>query len=108
MRAALGAGRGQLIGQVLAESLLIAMAGGVLGSVLAAWILNAARALGTLHVAGMADIHLDGAMLAFTLAASIATGVMMALIPGFQTSRVDLNDALRDRPAAGGRRDEGL
>jgi predicted permease len=108
VRAALGAGRGRLIRQLLAESLVLAVGGGALGVVLATWFLGAigrANALfaqggvNALFVPGARTIHLDGVVLAFTVALSIVTGVLFGLFPSVQVSRPDLNDVLRERGA---------
>jgi putative ABC transport system permease protein len=106
VRAALGAGRGRLIRQLLAESLVLAVGGGALGVLLATWGLGAitrASALlmqggvNALYVPGARAIHLDGIVLASTVVLSIATGVVFGLFPSMQVSRPDLNAALGER-----------
>jgi putative ABC transport system permease protein len=113
VRAALGASRGQLIRQLLAESVVLAAIGGTLGVLLATWALSAigrANALvlpggvNALYVPGMRDIRLDGMVLAFSVVLSIATGVLFGLFPSMQISRPDLTDMLRDRGATPMRR----
>ena len=113
VRAALGAGRGHLIRQLLAESLMLAAGGGALGVILAAWFLGAlSRAdalfhqggVNALFVPGARTIHLDGIVLGFTVTLSIATGVLFGLFPSVQVSRPDLNDVLRERGATATRR----
>jgi putative ABC transport system permease protein len=110
VRAALGAGRGRLIRQLLTESLVLAVAGGGLGVVLAAWALRAMNALfmptgvNALYIPGAKDIRLDGLVLGFTLLLSILTGVLFGLFPSLQVSRPDLNEVLHDRGTAGARR----
>jgi putative ABC transport system permease protein len=113
VRAALGAGRGRLIRQLLAESLVLAVGGAALGVILATWFLGAiARANGpfaqggvnALFVPGARAIHLDGIVLGFTVALSIATGVLFGLFPSMQVSRPDLNEVLRERGATAARR----
>ena len=108
VRAALGAGRGRLMRQLMAESLVLAAGGGVLGILLATWALSAiprANALflpsgvNALYVPGAGDIRLDGIVLGFTVVLSIATGVLFGLFPSVQVSRPDLTEALRDRSA---------
>jgi putative ABC transport system permease protein len=105
VRAALGAGRGRLIGQLLAESLVLSMAGAATGIVVAKWTLSGILAVGTLNRAsgnalflpGSGDIRLDGAVLAFTLAISLITATLVGLFPALQSSRPDLADVLRER-----------
>jgi predicted permease len=100
VRAALGAGRARLIRQLLAESLVLAVAGGSLGALLGMWALSASSRLNALHVAGAGSMRPDGIVLAFTIFLSVATGVMFGLLPSFSASRLDLNQALRGRAAA--------
>ena len=108
VRAALGAARGRLIRQLLAESLVLAVAGGALGAFLAKWCLSAIKSanalslptVNALYLPGAGDLRLDGAVLGFTIALSIATGVLFGLIPSLQISRPDLADVLRAAGAA--------
>ena len=109
VRAAIGAGRGRLIRQLLAESLLLAAAGGIFGLVLARWGLSAITAMNALYVTRngpvlprAAAIHLDGSVLLFTGALSVITGVVFGLFPSFRASRADLVAALRGTGAAAG------
>jgi predicted permease len=111
VRAALGAARAQLIGQLLAESVVLAVVGGALGVLLARWGLdailsmNALRrpAMNALYLPGGGDIRLDATVLAFTLAVSVATGLLFGLFPALRVSRPDLAGVLRERSSAGGR-----
>ncbi len=102
VRAALGAGRGRLIRQLLAENLLLALAGGSLGVLLANWSLNGITHLSSFHLPRAGEIHLDGTVLAFTLVLSIVTGVFFGLIPSIQAARPSLGDLLRERADGGG------
>ena len=106
VRAAMGASSARLIQQMLTESLLMAIAAGVLGSVIARWLLAALLSLapeGMLHVKG---IGLDFRALAFTIVVSALTGLLFGLAPALQSSRADLNEPLKDArtTAAGGRK----
>ena len=106
VRTAIGASRGALIRQLLTESLMLALLGGVLGALLSAW--------GTQTLAGMAEsslpraseIRVDGAVLAFTAMISLFAGVVFGFVPALQISRADLNSVLRSegRAATSGRR----
>jgi len=105
VRLALGAGRGRLMRQLLTESLLLAALGGALGLFLA-WrgvsVLTAAMPEG---LALFKAVSIDLNVLAFTLAASMLTGVFFGLFPAFQATRLNLNETLKEggRNAAQGR-----
>ena len=102
-RAALGAGRGRLIRQLLAESVVLAIAGGVLGAFLGKWGLDAITRIGDLPLPRSGEIRLDGVVLGFTVLLSIATGVLFGLFPSLSVSRPDLAGVLREGGAAAGR-----
>jgi len=105
VRAALGAGRGRLMRQLLAESLALSIVGGALGVLVARWALSGILAVGSLNRAsgnalflpGSSDIRLDGTVLGFTLLVSLVTGILFGLLPALQVSRPELADALRER-----------
>jgi putative ABC transport system permease protein len=103
VRAALGAGRGRLIRQLLAESVTLAMGGGALGMALATWALTASTRANALPLPNARGIHMDGMVLGFSMLLSIGTGVLFGLFPSFEVSRPDLNEVLRDRGTAGAR-----
>jgi len=106
LRAALGAGRGRLLRQLLTESLLLAAAGGALGLLLAAWGTHALLALAGDQIPRAAGIRLDGQVLAFTFALSLATGLVFGLLPALQASHADLQGTLKSggRSSTGGAR----
>jgi putative ABC transport system permease protein len=103
VRAALGAARGRLIRQLLAESLVLATLGGALGVLLAQWGLRAITRVSALPLPRAGEIRLDGMVLGFTVALSIATGVLFGLFPTLAMSRPDLAGVLRESGAAAGR-----
>lgn len=114
VRAAIGADRGRLIRQLLAESLVLAAAGGTLGVLLATLGLSAIgrvnglfwpTVVNALYVPGAADIRVDWVVLGFTVLLSITTGVLFGLFPSLEISRPDVNDVLREHGAAGRRGD---
>jgi putative ABC transport system permease protein len=89
LRTALGAGRWSLVRQLLVESGLIAVAGGVLG-LLVAW--SALLVLRLMHPASLprlAEVRVDGAVIAFTVAVSLATTLVFGLVPALRTSSAD-------------------
>ncbi len=96
IRTALGASRSCVIRQLLTESLLLAIAGGGLGLLLASWGLQ-----GTFRVLPEAlpraeQVHLDGRVLLFTLAASVLAGILFGLVPALKASRADLHGTLKE------------
>jgi len=96
LRFALGASRSHVVRQLLVESMLVALAGGVLGVVLANWSLDAVLAVGGDLIPRAVEIAIDPLALVFTLAAALVTGLAMGLLPAFHASGVDVNDALKD------------
>ena len=108
VRASLGASRAQLIGQLMIESVVLSVFGGLAGLLLASGATPALVAVtaGTLSLANIESIRLDVAVLAFTLVVSTATVLLFGLVPAWQASRVDPREALheRSRGATAGRR----
>jgi predicted permease len=104
IRAALGASQGRMMRQVLTEGVLMALTGGALGLLLAHWGTQAVVAAIPGGLPRMEDIGVDGWVLVFTLVASVATGVLFALAPALQMSRLDLQSTLREgsRGSTGG------
>ena len=107
VRTALGAGRGRIVTQLITESVLLALCGGILGLVVAYWSLNLIR--GGMppeiqrYIVGWNDMRLDMRALAFTMAAALMSGIIAGLAPAWQCSRPNLVDALRE----GGRSSSG-
>ncbi len=95
IRAALGAGRGRLVRQFLTESVLLAFCGGVAGLILAHWGLAALLALAPATLPRAATIHLDGTVVAFSLALSLLTGVIFGAAPAWLAAHTDVNEALK-------------
>jgi putative ABC transport system permease protein len=98
VRAALGAGRGRIIRQLLAESLVLAAAGGAAGLALAWWGLQLLRALvaDRIPIQRIEMAGIDGPVLIFTVAASLLSGVFFGLIPAFSAAGPGLNDSLKE------------
>ena len=93
VRLAMGATRRQLVRHLLTESLLLALAGGIAGCILAWWGI---RALQGIDLPFRVDLTLDYRVLAFAIALSLVTGVVFGLAPALKATRVDLLSTLRD------------
>ena len=96
IRTALGASRGRVIRQLLTESVLLAIAGGALGLLLASWGTRAALAALPSALPRANDVRLDPHVLLFTLIISLAAGVFFGLAPALKTSRPDLIGTLKE------------
>jgi len=88
VRVSLGATRSRLLGQLLAETIVLGLAGGALGYAMAIASLGPIRSLVPAPLARTGDVALDGAVLAFTFAVSLLTGLLAGLIPALRLSRV--------------------
>ncbi|MEP7340678.1 MAG: ABC transporter permease, partial [Acidobacteriota bacterium] len=105
IRAALGAGRWRLLRQLLTESMLLAITGGGLGLLFAAWGTRAAISALPTALPRADEISLDVRVLLFTVAVSLLTGVLSGLAPALKTSQWRLSETLKEggRGASGGR-----
>ncbi|HET7563849.1 MAG TPA: ABC transporter permease [Gemmatimonadaceae bacterium] len=104
-RLALGAGRARLVRQLLTEGVLLASMAGALGLAMAFTIARFATAvLPTSPELGQLDITLDGRVLAFTLAATVVTGVILSMLPALRASQVDPMTVLKEGTPGSGRR----
>ena len=97
IRAALGAARWHLLRQFLTESLLLGVLGGVLGLALAVWLIKLFSSLmPPFTLPPEANVTLDYRVVLFTFGVSLLTGLVIGLVPAWQASRPDLNEALKD------------
>lgn len=102
IRRALGAGTGRLVAQLLTESLVLSLAGGALGLLLAAWLTRALMALVPPEVEALFHPALDPKVAAFALALSVASATLFGLVPAWQTVRPELVRSLREGGAGSG------
>jgi putative ABC transport system permease protein len=96
IRAAIGAGRGRIIRQLLTESLLLSLMGGGCGVFLASWGITALVRFAPASLPHANTISLDPTVLCFTFGVSLVAGVLFGLVPSLRVSRTDLGDALKE------------
>ena len=98
LRLALGASRSRLIRQLLTESVLLSVIGGILGILFAIWIKDGLLAVNDWGGRGMRslDTRLDLRVLGFTIALSLLTGIVFGIAPAWRSTRVDLTPTLKD------------
>lgn len=103
VRAALGAGRGRIVRQLMAESLLLAVLGGLAGLLLAWWGVGLLRAVVAtrLPIQRLELVAIDGWVLAFTIGVSILSGLFFGLVPAMSASGAELTGALKQGGRAG-------
>ena len=97
--AALGAGRGRILRQLLTESVVLSLGGGALGLAAAAVVLRVVPALVPGNVARLDEVGIDGVVLAFTLGLSVLVGLAFGAVPAFQWSRLPLVRVLNEGSA---------
>lgn len=106
IRVALGAGPLRLLKQVLTESVMLAIIGGLAGVLLAVWGVDLLKAIGAQTVPRLREVNLDFRVLAMTLAVSVGTGIIFGLVPGLASFKPELTESLKEggRSATEGRR----
>src|SRR5215207_10078347 len=96
VRAALGASRFRIARQMLVESLILAISGGLIGLLLASWTVSLLSRVAHETVPRMAGVQLNGKVLAFNIAVSLFTGLLFGVIPALRSSKTDLQETLKD------------
>ena len=108
IRAAMGASRYRLIRQLLTESVMLAVIGGALGALLAAWAIPLLMSMAPPGLRNFKEVGLNGQVLAFSLGVSVITGILFGLVPALSSSSGNPADALkqgeRGSTAGGSRR----
>jgi putative ABC transport system permease protein len=103
LRAALGAGRRRLVGQMVAEGLVLAAAGGALGVLLAYLAITPIQTLGATSIPRASEVALDSTVLGFAVLVTVLTGLLFSVAPAWHAARGTLSSALRE----GGRSSSG-
>jgi predicted permease len=106
LRLAVGAGRWRLIRQLMTESVLLSLLGGVAGVLFAVWGMQALTAMTDRHtdfIPPDVDLRLDWRVLGFTFAVSLLTGILFGLVPAWRATEADLTGALKQSRQSSGR-----
>src|SRR5580692_5552553 len=96
VRKALGASGGRLVRQLLSESILLSVCGGVLGGLLAAALMPALRSISPGAVPRLGEAKIDGVVMIFSLLLCMMTGIAFGLVPALETSKKDLHEILKE------------
>lgn len=100
VRAALGAGRGRVVRQLLTESVLLALSGAALGLLAAWWCVNLLQSVKTLPIPRQNAVQIDVTVLLFAIAAGIFVGILFGLAPALQATKLNLSEELKSSAQA--------
>src|SRR5207249_10861886 len=95
IRIALGAGRGRLIRQLLTENVLLSLAGGALGLLIASWCTGAALTVLPSVLPAISEVQINARVLLFSFAISMLTGALFGFVPAFKAGGVRIQEILR-------------
>ena len=102
LRTALGASRFRIVRQLMTESLLLAIIGGTIGALIAAWGIDLLVLLSGNTIPPTATVRIDATVLAFTLVTTVITGLLFGLAPALRTMKLNLSDTLKEGGRSGG------
>jgi len=103
IRLSIGAGRARIVRQLLTESVMLAVTGGLVGTALAQWIIDSIMALKPpIEIPLTLELHVDWRVLVFSMIVSVVTGVLFGLVPALQATKPDLIPALKDAASQSG------
>lgn len=102
LRTTLGASRWRIVRQLITESLLLALVGGTIGALLAAWGIDLLVTLSDGTIPPTSVVKIDSTVLAFTFATSLLTGLLFGVLPALRTVKLNLSDSLKEGSRSGG------
>ena len=110
IRVAVGASRFRLLRQSLTESVVLAILGGGVGIVLAIWVIDLVKSIGTQTIPRLSEVQIDWTVLFVTLAIAVGAGLIFGTAPGLASSKLDLTESLKEggRGSTSGRRHDRL